>query len=155
LYSKPLFKSNVEYEYCRMKRNTIIHYNPSLKIRARRLRIQCTPSETLLWSKIRRKSLGYEFHRQVPIDEFIVDFYCHELRLAIEVDGFVHDTRQEYDLRRQKRLERLGVVVIRFDNEDVAKGMNEVISIIVRAIEEIMLREDSTQRFSSNLKTSP
>jgi very-short-patch-repair endonuclease len=125
-----------------MNRNIIIRYNPSLKIRARRLRIQCTPSETLLWSKIRRKTLGYEFHRQVPIDEYIVDFYCHELKLAIEVDGFVHDTRQEYDLRRQKRLERLGVVVIRFDNEDIAKGMNEVISIIVCGIEQIKMRED-------------
>jgi very-short-patch-repair endonuclease len=138
-----------------MKRNTIIHYNPSLKFKARRLRIQCTPSESLLWSKIRRKTLGYEFHRQVPIDEYIVDFYCHELKLAIEVDGFVHDTRQEYDLRRQKRLERLGVVVIRFDNEDVAKGMNEVISIIVCVIEQIKIGEDSKRNFPNDLRTSP
>jgi hypothetical protein len=65
----------------------IIRYNPKLKMRARQLRKRRTPSEALLLSKIRRKSLGYEFHRQVPIDEFIVDFYCHELKLAIEVDG--------------------------------------------------------------------
>jgi very-short-patch-repair endonuclease len=91
----------------------------------------------------------------VPIDEYIVDFYCHELRLAIEVDGFVHDTRQEYDLRRQKRLERLGVVVIRFDNEDVAKGMNDVINIIVCVIEQIKMREDPKRDFPDNLRTSP
>jgi very-short-patch-repair endonuclease len=138
-----------------MKRNKLIYYNPKLKERARHLRIIRTPAEALLWSKIRRKSLGYEFHRQVPIDEYIVDFYCHELKLAIEVDGFVHDFRQEYDLRRQKRLERLGVVVIRFDNEDVANGMNEVISSIVRAIEEIKLRENSKLRLSGSLSTSP
>lgn len=138
-----------------MTRNKIIFYNPVLKEKARHLRTRCTPSETLLWSKIRRKSFGYEFHRQVPIDEYIVDFYCHELKLAIEVDGLIHDTRQEYDLRRQKRLERLGVVVIRFDNEDVAKGMNEVISIIVCVIEQIKMREDSKRDFHDNLRTSP
>lgn len=120
-----------------MKRNSIIRYNPELKKRARLLRTRCTPSEALLWSKIRRKSLGYEFHRQVPINEFIVDFYCHELNLAIEVDGFVHDSRQEYDLWRQKRLESLGVVFIRFQNEDVINGINEVIRSLVSVIEEI------------------
>jgi very-short-patch-repair endonuclease len=120
-----------------MKRNSIIRYNPELKKRARLLRTRCTPSEALLWSKIRRKSLGYEFHRQVPINEFIVDFYCHELNLAIEVDGFVHDSRQEYDLWRQKRLESLGVVFIRFQNEDVINGINEVIRSLVGVIEEI------------------
>lgn len=83
-----------------MKRNKVIYYNPSLKEKARRLRINCTSSETLLWSKIRRKSLGYEFHRQVPIDEYIVDFYCHELRLAVEIDDSSHDNKHEYDLRR-------------------------------------------------------
>jgi very-short-patch-repair endonuclease len=83
-----------------MKRNTIIHYNPTLKEKARHLRNKCTLSETLLWSKIRRKSLGYEFHRQVAINEFIVDFYCHELRLAIEVDGSSHEGKYEYDLQR-------------------------------------------------------
>jgi very-short-patch-repair endonuclease len=81
----------------------------------------------------------------VPIDEFIVDFYCHELKLAIEVDGFVHDTRQDYDLRRQKRLESKGVVVIRFDNEDVKKGMNEVISVLVSVIEKIKERDDTRE----------
>ena len=138
-----------------MKRNSLILYNPELKKKARLLRKRCTPFEALLWSKIRRKSLGFEFHRQVPIDEFIVDFYCHELKLAIEVDGFVHDTRQEYDLRRQKRLESKGVVVMRFDNEDVQNGMNEVIGVIVRAIEEIKTREYSKRDFPDILKTSP
>ena len=120
-----------------MKRNTILHYNPSLKLKARRLRIQCTPSETLLWSKIRRKSLGYEFHRQVPIDEYIVDFYCHELRLAIEVDGSSHDDKQDYDLRRQRKLERLGVRFIRYDDDDVKKGIREVMRVLQDVISEL------------------
>jgi very-short-patch-repair endonuclease len=133
-----------------MKRNSIIPYNPELKKRARLLRSKCTPSESELWSKIRRKSLGFEFHRQVPVDEFIVDFYCHELRLAIEIDGSVHDSTQEYDLWRQRKLEKLGVVVIRFDNEDVKKGINEVISILVGVIEEIKLRDVSEPSVAQN-----
>jgi very-short-patch-repair endonuclease len=120
-----------------MKRNSIIHYNPSLKFRARLLRNQCTPAEALLWTRIRRKSLGYEFHRQVPIDEYIVDFYCHELRLAIEVDGSSHDNKQDYDQRRQRRLESLGVRFIRFENSDVNKGLSEVIRVLQDVITEL------------------
>jgi very-short-patch-repair endonuclease len=113
-----------------MKRNIILHYTPSLKFRARRLRIKCTHAEALLWTRIRRKSLGYEFHRQVPIDEYIVDFYCHELRLAIEVDGSSHDNKQDYDQRRQRRLESMGVRFVRFENSDVNKGLSEVIRVL-------------------------
>ena len=120
-----------------MTRNKIIFYNPNLKEKARRLRIKCTPSETLLWSRIRRRSLGHEFHRQVPIDEYIVDFYCHELRLAIEVDGSSHDNKQEYDLLRQRKLERLGVRFLRFDDRDFKRSMNDVLRAITTVIAEL------------------
>ena len=120
-----------------MKRNNLIHYNPALKAKARSLRINCTSSETLLWSKIRRKSLGYEFHRQVPINEYIVDFYCHELKLAIEVDGSSHDNKQEYDLLRQRKLERLGVRFLRFDDRDFKRSMNDVLRAITTVIAEL------------------
>jgi very-short-patch-repair endonuclease len=120
-----------------MTRNKIIFYNPNLKEKARRLRIKCTPSETLLWSRIRRRSLGYEFHRQVTIDEYIVDFYCHELRLAIDVDGSSHDNKQEYDLLRQRKLERLGVRFLRFDDRDFKRSMNDVLRAITTVIAEL------------------
>ena len=120
-----------------MTRNKIIFYNPNLKEKARRLRIKCTPSETLLWSRIRRRSLGYEFHRQVTIDEYIVDFYCHELRLAIEVDGSSQDNKQEYDLLRQRKLERLGVRFLRFDDRDFKRSMNDVLRAITTVIAEL------------------
>lgn len=120
-----------------MKRNKILYYNPELKEKARILRTRCTPSETLLWSKIRRKSLGYEFHRQVPIDEFIVDFYCHELSLAIEVDGSSHDKKQEYDLRRQRKLELQGVRFLRFDDRDFKRSMNDVLRALSEVISDI------------------
>jgi very-short-patch-repair endonuclease len=69
-----------------MAKNKILFYNPDLKEAARKLRKNSTLSEILLWQKIKGKALGYEFHRQVPINEFIVDFYCHELKLIIEID---------------------------------------------------------------------
>ena len=120
-----------------LKRNKLIYYNPKLKEKARHLRIKCTPSETLLWSKIRRKSLRYEFHRQVPIDEFIVDFYCHELRLAIEVDGSSHINKYEYDLRRQKKLKSLGFRFIRFEDLDVKLNINGVQRALIKVISEL------------------
>ena len=120
-----------------MKRNNLIYYNPSLKEKARRLRNESTFSEILLWLKIKGKTFGYEFHRQVPIYEFIVDFYCHELKLAIEIDGSSHDTKYEYDLRRQRRLEALGVRFIRFDDVDVKKRMNDVLRALEIVISEI------------------
>jgi len=120
-----------------MARNFIIPYNHELKQKARLLRNKCTYPESLLWSKIRRKALGYEFHRQVPIDEFIVDFYCHELNLAIEVDGSSHENKHNYDLYRQRKLEGLGVRFIRFDNEDIYKGLSEVLRILAELIAEL------------------
>jgi very-short-patch-repair endonuclease len=120
-----------------MKRNKLIYYNPYLKQKARRLRNESTFSEILLWLKIKGKTFGYEFHRQVPIDEFIVDFYCHELRLAIEVDGSSHDNKYEYDLKRQRRLESLGVRFIRFEDIDVKRKMNDVLRALEMVITKI------------------
>ena len=93
---------------------------------------------------IKNKTLGYEFHRQIPIDEFIVDFYCHELSLAIEVDGSKHDYNFVNDESRQEKLEKLGVFVLRFSDEDVKKFMNDVLRSIQFVIMEI-----------ENKKTSP
>ena len=125
-----------------MPRNFIIPYAPALKKKARKLRINCTPSETLLWSKIRRKSLGYEFHRQVPIYKYIVDFYCHELSLAIEIDGSIHDNRHEYDIVRQRNIERYGVKFIRFDNEVIVRDIGSVIRTLIATISEIEKMEN-------------
>jgi very-short-patch-repair endonuclease len=86
-----------------MKTNIILPYNPKLKILARRLRNNSTLAEVLLWQNIKGKSYGYEFHRQLPIDEFIVDFYCHELHLAIEIDGDTHNYIFENDINRQNK----------------------------------------------------
>ena len=72
----------------------IIPYNPKLKRYARELRKTMTLSEVLLWKELKQKQiLGYDFDRQRPIDEYIVDFYCKELNLAIEIDGITHHNR--------------------------------------------------------------
>jgi very-short-patch-repair endonuclease len=70
---------------------------------------------------IKNKALGYEFHRQVPFDKYIDDFFCHELNLAIEVDGYAHDYIFVKDVLRQLKLESLGTKVVRFIDLDTKK----------------------------------
>jgi len=124
-----------------MSKNRIIPYNPSLKLKTRKLRQNSTLAEILLWKNIKDRALGYEFHRQVPIDEFIVDFYCHELSIAIEIDGYTHDYNVIYDELRQKRLESLGIKVVRFTDEDVKEFMNDILRSLQGDILEIENRE--------------
>ena len=121
-----------------MPRNTIIRYNPKLKQFARILRNKSTLSEVLLWRQIKGRKLGYEFHRQVPIDEFIVDFYCHELQLAIEIDGVSHNDKYDYDMKRQSKLQDFGVKFIRFFDEDVKKNLAGVLTALENKIDEIV-----------------
>jgi len=126
-----------------MSTKNIINYNPKLKILARQLRKNSTLAEILLWKNIKGKSYGYEFHRQVPIDEFIIDFYCHELKLAIEIDGNTHDYNFDLDATRQKKLESLGITFIRFSDNDVKRNLNDVLrslEITVLEMEEMKNR---------------
>lgn len=118
-------------------RNKIIPYNPELKEYARKLRRNSTLSETLLWNKIKNNALGVQFHRQVPLLSYIVDFYCHELLLAIEIDGNSHDFKYEYDFNRQGELENYGIQFIRFNDVAVKREMFSVILSIETIIEEI------------------
>jgi len=124
--------------YARIKmRNEIIPYNRKLKDRARELRKNSTFTEVLLWKAIKNKKLGVEFHRQVPIHNFIVDFYCHELKLAIEIDGESHNDKEEYDREREKILESFGVKFIRFSTIDIRKTMNGVLELLALRIREL------------------
>jgi very-short-patch-repair endonuclease len=120
-----------------MPRNKLIPYNSVLRERARQLRKESTLSEVLLWQKIKNRSFGVQFHRQVPMLDYIVDFYCHEIMLAIEVDGSSHDNKQEYDAKRQQRLEYEGVVFIRFLDIDIKKNMINVLESIQEKINQI------------------
>ncbi len=116
--------------------NTIIPYRIDLKLKARELRKNMTLAEKELWGHIRRKSLGLEFHRQVPMLDYIVDFYCHEIGLAIEVDGEYHDNQILKDAHRQGRLEKRGVHFLRFKNKEVLSDIDSVLKAIAERIEE-------------------
>ena len=114
-------------------RHRIIPYNPILKERARRLRKNMTPGEVKLWQYLKRKQLrGYDFDRQRPIDQFIVDFYCKQLMLAIEIDGSSHDSAeaQRRDHDRQTQLEALGVRFLRFREGEVRRNVAGVVGAI-------------------------
>ncbi len=118
-----------------MKKRKIIWYNPKLIPFARELRNHSTKSEIIFWLKIKGKEFyGYDFHRQKPIDNYIIDFYCDELFLGIEIDGYSHQFLEVFnkDTKKEKRLNELGITVLRFSDEQVLKDMENVI----RALEE-------------------
>ncbi len=120
-------------------KNRIVPYNPKLKEIARKLRKQGILSEVILWKSIKGKSLGVEFHRQVPLDEFIVDFYCHEIGLAIEIDGKSHQSEMafEKDMIRQAKLEEFGITFIHFQDVDVMKNLQGVVYLLNEKIGEL------------------
>jgi very-short-patch-repair endonuclease len=114
-------------------RRNIIPYNPKLKAIARKLRKEMTLSEVLLWNELKQKKmLGYDFDRQKPLDNYIVDFFCKNLNLAIEIDGNSHDNEEAYkaDMMRQQRLESFGVRFLRFDDREVKQDMSNVLRTI-------------------------
>jgi len=99
----------------------------------RDLRRQSTPTEKLLWECLRaRKVLGYKFRRQHPLFGFVVDFYCAEKNLIIELDGSVHmlPEVQQRDVSRQQNLEELGYTFLRFTSAEVANHMEQVLARI-------------------------
>ncbi len=109
----------------------IIPYNSKIKELARRLRKNGTLSEVLLWKHLKRKQmLGYDFDRQKPMGDYIVDFFCNELMLAIEIDGDTHNYTGEEDQRRQANLEKLGIKFLRFTDGDVKRNVEGAVAII-------------------------
>jgi very-short-patch-repair endonuclease len=123
-------------------RREIIGYERYLKELARKLRQNMTLGEVLLWQRLKRKQMrGYDFDRQKPIDRYIVDFYCKDLKLAIEIDGSSHDGEEAKinDEIRQERLESLGVRFLRFTDADVKRNMEMVVDSLDHWIEELSL----------------
>ena len=96
----------------------------------RNLRSNLTDAERILWAKLKGKSVfGFKFRRQFGIDEYIVDFYCPELKLAIEVDGDTHfiGNAPEADKIRQEKIESYGIKFLRVTNNDVYKNLDGVL----------------------------
>ncbi|MFZ0281893.1 MAG: endonuclease domain-containing protein [Bacteroidales bacterium] len=121
-------------------KDMFIDANPALFRLARGYRKNPTEAERVLWEYLRIfRSEGFAFRRQHPIVFFIADFYCHRIRLVIEVDGGIHSNPQinEYDDSRSGELERYGISVLRFKNEDIIKNIEQVLSQIRLTISEL------------------
>lgn len=122
-----------------MKKRSIIPYRSDLKELARDLRNNSTKSEIRLWKYLKGKQMrGYDFHRQKPLGDYIVDFFCHELRLALELDGYSHliDEIKEKDAIKEKSVQELGIHVLRFSDQHVLKDIDNVMRAIEGYIDE-------------------
>jgi very-short-patch-repair endonuclease len=114
-----------------VRNNTI-----ELQIAAREMRRQPTPAEQKLWTVLRGSKLGVRFRRQHPVGRFILDFWCAEAKLAVEVDGGVHDEdeQREQDAHRTALLDQHGYQVVRFRNEEVLHDLSSVEARLRKAI---------------------
>ncbi|MEN8263559.1 MAG: endonuclease domain-containing protein [Nitrospirota bacterium] len=115
----------------------MLSYNKNLKKFSKNLRINMTDAEHLIWSRIRRKQLkGLQFYRQKIIGNYIVDFYCPELKLVIEVDGGQHYSAEgkDRDHARDEYMNKIGMRVLRFSDRDVLKRIDVVIEKIWREL---------------------
>ncbi len=103
-----------------------------------------TLGEVFFWKAVNKKPFhGYDFHRQKPIDRYIVDFFCEELMLAIEIDGITHDFKFDEDKERQKRLEAMGVRVLRFTERSIRKKTGVRPSVYSFTCKTIMIMTES------------
>ena len=122
--------------YIGRTRDYLLHLNAGEDVfrKAHELKHPMTDAEKLLWDKIRnRKLYGLKFRRQHPLHYYIADFYCHEKRLIVEVDGGIHLHAEvkEHDENRSAELERLGITVIRFTNDQIFEQLEQVLEEIV------------------------
>ncbi|MEC3963919.1 ribonuclease P protein component [Flagellimonas halotolerans] len=130
-------------------KNKIIPDNPKLKAFAKQLRKHSTLSEVLLWQKTKQRALGVQFHRQVPLLEYIVDFYCHKLLLAIEIDGVSHEFKYDKGAQRGQQLEKVGVHLARLQDSEVKNNMFGVLM----TLQEVVSDMQSEKPYSKKEKT--
>lgn len=104
---------------------------------AKRLRKKSTRAEKILWQLLRNRQFkGYKFRRQHPVGKYVADFYCHQSKLVIELDGEVHNDEEQmkYDMERNEFMKELGLKVLRIKNEDVIDKMERVIELIKESL---------------------
>ena len=119
-----------------MKREMFYKADPLIFENARELRNKLTPAEQTFWLRLKEQFPEYKFRRQHPISIYIADFYCHKLKLVIEIDGSIYDSTEAKinDEKRQGDLENLKLTVIRFTNEQIRSEVENVIKIISSVI---------------------
>ena len=120
--------------------------------RARKMRHQPTDAESLLWEFLKQKPLGIKFRRQHPYAIYILDFYCHALKLVIEVDGSIHNLEEvkNNDQQRQHLLEKDGVIVLRLTNEEILTELEKVIRKIEHQIHSITNKSSTNEPCSAD-----
>jgi very-short-patch-repair endonuclease len=120
-----------------MKPERIRGTTPEIVAAARQLRQNLTPAEQALWEALKNRQLdGLKFRCQHSMGPFIVDFYCPQCRLVIEVDGEIHEQQIEYDTARTMQMNQFGYRVIRFSNQDVLTNLDNVLRQILAAVQE-------------------
>jgi len=111
---------------------------------ARVLRRDMTEAEERLWIYLSNKGMvGYKFRRQYPVSKFVLDFYCPQKKLAIEIDGPIHLKLQDYDKARQDMVERRGIEFLRFKNEEVLENIDNVLKTIKRKLATSKMKESN------------
>jgi very-short-patch-repair endonuclease len=114
-----------------VKAYTVLPYNPALRERARELRKAGNLSEVLMWQQFHKKKFrGYDFDRQKIIGNYIVDFFCLDCGVVIEIDGSSHDGKVDYDAQRDAFLTGLGLIVIHIPAKDVLQNLDGVIAFL-------------------------
>jgi MurNAc alpha-1-phosphate uridylyltransferase len=128
--------------------NTNMHYGASHLIfkRAEELRKFTTHEEEIVWGYLKGNQLGVKFRRQHPVLFYIADFYCHTLKLVIEIDGSVHNKKDVKitDAIRQKKIEDLGIKVIRFTNQQVKNSPENILEKIIEKITELKTSKEQS-----------
>jgi very-short-patch-repair endonuclease len=120
-----------------LDKNMYFGAKPDVVELAKSLRNGMTNNESLLWEKLKGKQIcGVRFRRQHPISFYIVDFYCHEAMLVVEVDGEIHYDLIDYDDGRSAEMEKFGIKVIRFTNLEVENNIEKVIKIVEAIVNE-------------------
>ena len=122
-----------------MKKNIVIPYNKRLLPLAKKLRQNSTLSEAILWTHIKAgKMMGLKFQRQKPIGNYIVDFFCKELMLVIEVDGNSHDEKVEKDEKREEDLKKMGCRIYRINDVDLKQEIDGVLDGLRDYLEDLL-----------------
>jgi imidazole glycerol-phosphate synthase subunit HisF len=109
-----------------------VYYRTELKNRRRDLRKKSTDTEKILWEQLRNSKLGVKFRRQYSVTGYVIDFYCPEKRLGIELEGGVHKRKNQiiYDKYREEYIKAFGIKLIKFRNEEVEKDINKIFADI-------------------------
>ena len=123
-----------------MERKMFFNAGPQTFGYAKNLRARMTKAELLLWHQIKNNKLGVKFRRQHPMLIYILDFYCHSLKLAIEIDGPIHKFNFERDTLRTDNIEKAGVKVIRFSNNEIINDLERVLTQIREIKDQLMSR---------------